>query len=100
MLGCPRVIEMGWTGKAGYYAREREGGGRRWRGIHGKDGRRTDGEKRADEKRRRGGAAMVVRGGDTWREFTRGTTEGGGGNGCIMRREQGKDGGAHLTPME
>ena len=21
---CPRVIEMGWTGKAGYYAREME----------------------------------------------------------------------------
>ena len=52
--------------------------------------------------RRGEGAVAVVRGGDTWREFTRGTTEGGGGNGCIMRRrEQRKDGGgAHLTPME
>ena len=69
LLGCPRVIEMGRTGKAGYYARE-EGGretGRemerhsweRWTTDGRRDGR---GEKRADEKRRKGDAT-AVRGG-------------------------------------
>ena len=71
---CPRVIEMGWTGKAGYYARERE--------RERDEGRKVGSERHSWERWTTdgGGETTAERGG----EFTRGITE-GSGNGRIMR---------------
>ena len=87
---------MGWTGKAGYYARERErGAGEDGDGeaFMGKmDDGRTDGEKRADEKRRRGG--------NTWRSLHAAQRKAATAALCERGSRGRMEEGAHLTPME
>ena len=70
---CPRVIEMGWTGKAGYYARERERERERRREEGGIGeafmGKMDDGRRRGDDGGKRRGVYTRHNGGQRQRPY-------------------------------